>query len=261
MKQVETTKFKASGLLLTLLVLSACGTPYREGNPNGGGLSPSTPNQPMDPNLTYVPPPSTSTTTNPEETADPGDGTGGTNAAYNESFSMMGMREWVSQTVTQTDQLLKVKITAQSPGQTVLPPDTTIHNIQPNFSAQYSCVKYAVKVLGRSVTTSVLAVPGANPNNNSPECLEAHNQKRYSQIINFSQQMAAGATSRDITVSVKPVGYDYYCIWWMNGGYAYYPYNLQSAYYSHFCPMKTVFDKHTLNGLLEVQVNGMADLK
>ena len=60
-----------------------------------------------------------------------------------------------------------------------------------------------------------------------------------------------------VNIEIKKVYYDFYCSWarWVNSSpYTVYQYGPQNE--SLFCPVKTVYRTHTVNGKIQVKVNG-----
>ena len=168
-----------------------------------------------------------------------GTGTGSGTAflpAYSESFNRMtgvgGANPTYTTQAVQTDSILKVKITAGPAGNLSLPGST-----YSNFTANYSCISFAVTVLGKTVTTQTLAVNGGGPLcPGAPE----------SQVIDFSSRLTANHPP--VTVSVSGARYDFYCGLWYNG--------FVLGTYNMYCPLRTVYQNHTVSGMLDIQTNG-----
>ncbi len=149
--------------------------------------------------------------------------------------------------IVDTDNLLQVRISAASAGQLSLSSGS-----YSNFSANYGCVEYKVEALGQSKSTGVLSVSG-----NSALCPGAPTYRD----LDFSSSLASGHNS--VNVKITEVRYDFYCLWAkdQNAGFAYYyPYGSYYGYSqqneSLFCPTKTVFKNHTVNGRMQIRVNG-----
>ncbi len=152
----------------------------------------------------------------------------------------------------ETDNLLKVKVTAL-PGSPI-----TSSTGGSNFTANYGCVKYTVKVNNTVRQTQFLRV-GTMPNAMCPNAPE-------SEVLDFSSILAAG--HHTLSVSVTEARYDFYCQMFqpqiINCGTN--PY----TYYNSYCNFQPstwwmnnyctngygTWKTHNVNGRLQVQVNG-----
>lgn len=145
-------------------------------------------------------------------------------------------------TTVNTDNLLKIKVTAGGAGQIT---DPTY-----GFSGTYGCVSYKVTVLGSTQTTKLLAVGSQSDMLGAINCPGAST----SQVLDFSGRLTSGHGA--ITVKVEAASYDFYCRgcetypWLYNA----YPYGAYSC--SLYCPSRPVYQTHTVTGNLDIQVNG-----
>lgn len=178
--------------------------------------------------------------------------------AWSDDFSVTGSggsSPSYTTDVISTDNLLNVKIIARGAGQISYPGYS-------NASAQYKCIEYKVQVInantngniGASVTTSTMAVDGG-----SSSCSGAAGE----QTIDLSSRVGPGHPP--VKIKVEATRYDYYCQIWTscNYNYSYYIYNQTMCYYSFpfymqgsYCPLRTIYQTHTVQGTIEVQVNG-----
>lgn len=181
----------------------------------------------------------------------------GDSAAYPFSFSTYGTTPSTVTTALRTDTKLLVKVTADAATRNQGTPVYT------NFAAEYHCAVFRVTLqmdigngtytdLG-SVVTSSLKVAG------TPGCTGSVD----SQTINFSAFMTPG--HGNIKIKVESLKTDFYCIiynkcvafknqygFWSSDCVWASPSNMAS----YACPTKTIYQYHTVNGALEVQVNG-----
>jgi len=170
-------------------------------------------------------------------------GTGGTVPALSYSFTITGSGGTTpSRTFSgiRTDSILRVKVRAQPAGNLSL--STGSYS---NYNGSYGCVAYQITVGGRTVTTQPLKIPGSFSPVSS--CQNAPSE----QVIDFSDRITS-----NVQITVSNPRYDYYCNLYMSGamGYAY-PYG---SLYQTYCSagLYTVYRNHTVNGDLEVFVNG-----
>ena len=117
-------------------------------------------------------------------------------------------------------------------------------SIQPisNYSSaagNYGCAQFTVTVNGQSVSTKLLSVSGVN----SFICLNNPDV----QIIDFSTRVGSPGP---VIVEVSKARYDYWCQLWMAGTPGLY--GTQSMY----CPVRPVYEQHTVSGTIAIQVNG-----
>jgi len=134
-----------------------------------------------------------------------------------------------------TDNVLKVRIK----------PDTAGLVSGSGFTAVYSCIKYTVTVIGKSVPTEVLQVGGGGLN-----CPTAKTE----QIINFSDRLGTGHNSVTITVSAVKTDFKYNnCLQspWL---YSAYPYGYYSC--DLYKPLTNLYTTHVATGVIDIQVNG-----
>lgn len=215
----------------TALLLSACGSSGVTGTPgastlpqdNGGNILP-----PIDAN----------------------------SAAYPFSFSTSGLNPTTATTALHTDTKLLVKVNADAA--------TVNQGGGTNFAAEYHCAIFKITLQMQSgsgpyytdlasVVTSPLSVAGTAGCTGSIA----------NQTINFSAYMTPG--HGNIKIKVESMKTDFYCIlytacldlrnqygFWTNGCTWASPPNMAT----YACPTKTIFSNHTVNGSLEVQVNG-----
>lgn len=164
--------------------------------------------------------------------------------AITESFTVSGVNGTSPSytTTVDTDNVLRIKVTAEAAGQVT---DPTY-----GFSGTYSCVSYKVTVLGSTQTTKLLAV-GSNT-----DLLAGYNcpGAAGSQILDFSSRLTPGHGT--ITVKVEASSYDFYCRGcesspWLYNAYPYGPYSC-----SLYCPSRPVYKTHTVTGTLSIQING-----
>ncbi len=182
---------------------------------------------------------------------------GSNSAAYPFSFSTYGTVPSTVTTALRTDTSLFVKVTADAATRNQGTPVYT------NFAAEYHCAVFRVTLqmdagngtytdLG-SVLTSSLNVAG------TAGCTGGV----ASQTINFSAFMTPG--HGNVKIKVESVKTDFYCIlynkcvatknqygYWTSDCYWASPSNMEA----YACPTKTIYQYHTVNGSLEVQVNG-----
>jgi|GEM_PF-1712989 len=164
--------------------------------------------------------------------------------AITESFTVSGSSGTSPSytTTVNTDNLLKIKVTAGGAGQITDP--------NYGFSGTYGCVSYKVTVLGSTQTTKLLAVGSQSDMLSAINCPGAST----SQVLDFSGRLTSGHGS--ITVKVEAAAYDFYCRgcetypWLYNA----YPYGAYSC--SLYCPSRPVYQTHTVTGNLDIQVNG-----
>jgi hypothetical protein len=141
----------------------------------------------------------------------------------------------------ETDNLLKVKVTALA-GSTV----TLSSGSGSNFTANYGCVKYTVKVNNTVRQTQFLRVGGA-PNSLCPGAPEF-------EVLDFSSILASG--HHTLSVSVTEARYDFYCqMLYSNMMLPYGPWDPWAV--SNYCTNGySVWKTHNVNGRLQIQVNG-----
>ncbi|MBL7713982.1 MAG: hypothetical protein JNL01_00855 [Bdellovibrionales bacterium] len=234
------------GFGLAALILSACGgqvqrapTPTFTNNP--WPQNPQYPQYPW-PYPSYNPYPWPTGTPSPTPSPSTSPNTNNT-PSYSGYFSLNGVNG-VTTSYTMNvnaDTTLKVKVTADSAG------PLTISTGSSPFTANYSCAQFTVTVGGRSVQTQKLLVGGI-PSTSCPDGVA-------SQTIDFSDRLQPGVSN--YSVKVESPRYDFYCIIWM--ACQTYPYMYDSScssftynYYTTYCPMRSVFKNHTVNGGLEV---------
>ncbi len=213
-----------SSALPTLLLLSACGQQTTR----------EIIQQPLSvpgPVVQVTPTPTPSATATPTPPFD---------SAYTFSFSVTGANGTAPTYTTgaiNTDNILVVRINAGPAGQLSVP------GFYSNFTANYNCVSYNVTVGGRTVTTQTLAPQGSNSSYTaSNQCPGAPS----SQVINFSDRLSPG--HGNMFVQVSNARYDFYCELYFQG--------MLSGQYNMYCPLRTVYQTHTVTGSLDIQVNG-----
>ncbi|MEK6704485.1 MAG: hypothetical protein AABZ06_01725 [Bdellovibrionota bacterium] len=145
------------------------------------------------------------------------------------SFNIKGSGGYTTPAID-TDNVLKVRIIS-GPSEKISIPGYS------NFTANYGCVSYKITVAGRSTVTSILSVSGFNG-----LCKESSDN----QVIDFSNRLGQGHNS--VEISVSEARYDFYCQLYM-AGWVWGDMNM-------FCPLRTVYQNHTVTGSLEIQVNG-----
>lgn len=154
--------------------------------------------------------------------------------------------EFETPEVYTADNLLRVKITPAGASNISL-----ASGIYSAFSGGYGCIKYNVTVLGRTVTTQVLAVKGAD----NQACPNAPK----SQIIDFSGRLTPG--HGPAIVKIDQASSSTYCervLACMQNPWAspQCKYNYPAYLQGSFCPTKTMYMNYTGTGTVEVQVNG-----
>lgn len=184
---------------------------------------------------------------------------GADSAAYPFSFSTYGTAPSTVTSELRTDTKLLVKVTADSATRNTGTPVYT------NFAAEYHCAVFKVTLqmdtgngtytdLG-SVITNSLKVAGT----------EGCTGSVASQTIDFSAFMSPG--HGNVKIKVESMKTDFYCILYnkclaFKTQYGYWSYDCGWASPSNMalyaCPTKTIYQYHTVNGSLEVQVNGTA---
>jgi hypothetical protein len=173
------------------------------------------------------------------------------------SFEVYGENPSIVTAELTTDNLLQARITAQSGGRNLGTNQYT------NFSAQYNCATFKVVLeidngSGWSQvaqqTTSPLKVPGTSGCTGSKD----------SQTINFSSYLFPG--DKRARFKIQAMRSDFYCqlytgcvnfiqrygyvssdCTWMAG---------QTNMQQYVCPLKDIYQYHTVNGTVEMQVNG-----
>jgi putative hemolysin len=148
-----------------------------------------------------------------------------------------------------TNNFLQVTVAAGAGGNFTFPSTTT--NQYSSFSDTYNCVSYTVSVYDKtnallaSRTTQTLAVTAGNSGcPGSPT----------SQTLDLSDVITSG-NHDGLTLSVQANSYDFYCQYWYSLYYAFGTASPWYADYSSFCPMKQVYQTHTVNGSLGVVTN------
>lgn len=145
-----------------------------------------------------------------------------------------------------TDNILKVRLTVANGGLLQAPSGYS------GFSTNYSCASFNVYLYDDtgtqvgSATTQMLQVPG------EPPCVNSTGEA--SQDIDFSSSVNGPHGGLEVRVTASQ--YDFYCKLW----YDYYSmYGISSpyyGYYSYWCPSKAVYQNHTVDASLQVEVNG-----
>ena len=243
MKKKNFTKSKSLPVfILAVLTASSCGgsaTTFTNPISSGGTASPYTYSTPV---------PTTTTTSVTNSQYPPQDfsfsitGQGGATPSYS-TLSDNG-------TPFTTDNLLKVTVTPQAAGELTFP--STSATQYSAFTASYNCITYTVSIydstnaLLQSQTTQTLALTAGNSG-----CSSAPT----SQTLDFSSTVVSGRHNGLYAV-VKANNYDFYCQYWYSLYYAYGTSSPWYADYSSFCPMRAVYQTHTVNGSLSVITNG-----
>jgi hypothetical protein len=142
-------------------------------------------------------------------------------------------------TTVNTDNTLNVEIIAGGAGQMSL-------SGYSNYEATYGCISYEVSALGTTQQTGTLAV--SSNYDVSFNCYGAPT----STVLDFSSSLSPG--HGDITVTVTPVGYDFYCQYCED-----YP-SLFGYACSGYCPLHSIYKSHTVTGTMVIQVDGTAAL-
>lgn len=172
------------------------------------------------------------------------------------SFSVYGQQPTTATSEILTDNMLKVKIKADSATRNQGTPQYT------NFAAEYNCAVYKVTLQmqtgsGWTSVSSVVTNPLTVPNTGG--CANSQAE----QTIDFSGFMTAGHGK--VRIAVEAVKTDFYCILYNKcvnfvRSYGYWSYDCywaaQVNMTQYTCPLKTVYQYHTVNGNLEVQING-----
>ena len=156
------------------------------------------------------------------------------------AFSMFGRGTYTSPTVN-TDNLLKVTITPDSAG--------PINDPNSNFTANYGCLQFHVGItqVGAGSTTQVMQVNGG-----SPACQGAPSTS----TIDLSGYLTNG--HGPVSIKVDTPRYDFYCAlcYYTHGfQYLWYPYGNPYGCGS-FCPVKDVYQNHSVRGSVCIQTNG-----
>ncbi|MFN7685081.1 MAG: hypothetical protein ACK5QT_06680 [Oligoflexia bacterium] len=185
-----------------------------------------------------------------------GTGTGGGNSnllpAFSTTFSITGRGGAASGTNTQvspyiftasaqqTDNQLKVKVTAQA--------GDPIGNGS-NFTANYTCVKYVIKVMNTERETGWLRVGTGGFPVNGP----CNPNTPTSEVIDFSDLLQSGSNS--VNVQVTGVRYDFYCTMLNSYMMPYAPWDPWAV--QNYCLNgHPVYYTHVVKGRLQIQVNG-----
>jgi hypothetical protein len=164
-----------------------------------------------------------------------------------------------SNTIMPTDNLLQVLIQADTAGQVVLPDGT-----YSNFQAIYDCAAYTVEVLvdgvvrdsRRTVPLNVVGSGGCKDYDGKANGYDW-------QIMDFSALMTPGH-SNYIQIRIKNDEYDFYCKNWracqgLTPGSTLYTQNLCNGYPAtvkpYVCPMKSIYQNHTVRSKLQVQTS------
>ena len=245
MKTFERKTFASLSALGLMLLVSGCGGEAYRTVSTGNGSTGNT-------GTSFPDPTNNNSGSGGTNWSDPGSSSGGGSGgtvsspaipAYTYDFNMTGeggSAPTFTSPAVDTDNLLIVRVSAKPAGQIA---STTYSN----FSGSYVCVQYEVTALGKTLSTGVLStVLGGGPN-----CPGA---PTYADL-NFSDRLGAGHNS--VNIQVTKIYYDFYCSWakWVNSSpYTVYQYGYQNE--SFYCPVKTVYKTHTVNGKLQIKVNG-----
>lgn len=156
--------------------------------------------------------------------------------AFTESLSFTGTESRSIQSVN-TDSIYKVQISAGVAGQIAIPGYS-------NFSASYTCIQYSVTALGVTRTSKILSPNGSYLCPYAPQ----------SDVIDFSDRLS-GAHGQVTGVTMKVVGYDFYCIGCLTYPWAYgVP---SAAYCTNYCSrLRPMYRTHTAGADIAIQVNG-----
>lgn len=245
MKTIERKTAASLSALGLMLLASGCGgEAYRTVNTNTNNTNTGTGGTP------YVYPTGTPTGTPTDWGGGTGTGSGGvvitpTVPAYSFDFNVTGpggTGPTFTSTQVETDNMLIVRISAKAAGQLSLQSGN-----YSRFTANYGCVQYEVTALGKTLSTGLLSTAAGG----SPNCPGA---PTYADL-NFSESLSPGHNA--VNIQVTKVYYDFYCSWarWVNSSYitmGQYGYQNEGL----FCPATTVFKNHTVNGKMQVKVNG-----
>ena len=155
-------------------------------------------------------------------------------------FSLVGFQTKSIATV-ETDSILKVQVSAAQAGMISVP------NI--NFAAQYACLQVTLNVAGASWTSKLLKVPGSN----AASCPGAvdYDQRDFSyRVLN---------ASGPFEITVGQAFYDFYCQVWDSYAFRYGPnypqYVIGMGTRNLSCPVKSVYNTHTVKGQIKIQTN------
>jgi hypothetical protein len=223
-------------IALVVVAASLTGCGGRSTVESAIGPSNTTPNTPYPP---YTP------------TTGSGSGSGGSgsssgtewDSAIKLSFSLNGVNsgnETYTTAPITTDNLLKVRVSALPGGNNVIPGQST------GYQANYYCAAFTVQTLGMAVDTNALSAYG----NSVPGICD----KGQSQVIDFSSRLSPG--HGDIVLTVTRPRYDWYCMLWFDPYYR----SLMGGTYAMFCPLRNVYQYHTIQGSIEVLTNGASSL-
>lgn len=138
-----------------------------------------------------------------------------------------------------TDTVLKIRIKAGLAGK----------NTGSNFSANYGCVTYTVKVMGETVATKVLS-----PGGTDSVCPGAPTEE----VIDFSHRLVPGHGAVAIEISSPQTNFqcrDCYANPWNYYAYPYGPYSCNL-----YCPVRNALSMHVATGTLEVETNNTSGL-
>ncbi len=243
--RIQVKPLRIAGALALALVTSACGG--RANNDTSGVASTSSP-------VVTIPLPS------PSPSQDP---FAGFNPTVKEDFSITGVTPTTSNGVktyehhfkVETDNLLRIKVSAGTASQIQITTPGIFYGLPSNYNAKYNCLKVSVNALGLTKTTKWLTVDGA-----AAPCFNGKTQVTSvaEDLLEFSKNATAGRSS-EVEIVVKNAYYDYYC----NDAfyYSYFYYYLGWSYQTwtaNYCSSfgNTVYQNHTVNGMLDVQVNG-----
>jgi hypothetical protein len=214
--------------LAAIALLTGCGgTPYQDTSTSTTTSAGSTT--------------STTTSTTTSSSSDGSDSTTDTAPDISSTFSLNGPGGTTTSysTTVNTDNTLKVEIIAGGAGQMSL-------SGYSNYEATYGCISYEVTALGTTQQTGTLAV-----STNYDVSFNCYGSPT-STVLDFSSSLSPG--HGDISVTVQPVGYDFYCQYCED-----YP-SLFGYACSGYCPLHSIYKSHTVTGTMVIEVDGTAAL-
>jgi len=237
---MKTLNWKPITLLALIAITSGCGgSSTSKKAAVAGGASPTSPGS-TDPNQWWL---------NPTPTPN---ANGNLSEAYTYSGTITGFPTTPTSTVgtftlqsPPTDSKLKIRIQPTAGSFVSLPG----YN---NFSFSPQCAQYKITVNGQTIQTNPLRVAGTA---GGTSCYGAAD----SQVVDFSGRIGSGGT---VQIKVSEARYDVYCQMFMQCYYN--PWtnsacsNILNAYTS-MCPMKNVYQNHTVNFNLRVGTNHTQD--
>jgi len=163
------------------------------------------------------------------------------------SFALNGYDDTDNVATVVTDTILKVRIRLDNGGPISVPGY--------GFVSTYSCGQVAVEVSGQTKISQILNTPSANPTCKDPSNGQPHPAYRD---LDFSAKVA-NATG-PFQIKIKNAQYDFYCQLWHNLDPITRNQTLGSSP-NLYCPVRSVYKNHFLNGTIQIQTNSTGPLE